>query len=250
MAKDCDLIKLKAPKRPSNSKYIFYTYPYTYYFCTISADLKTIGAKISKKDPSDLLENKNPICLLNELRSGLKYNVLDQFGPSHAPIFKVGIEVDGQTYYGIGGSKKVAKCRAAEEALKSFIQLPNNSMKMCTNGPPKNTTIDFTMDSFDDNNKNNIVKKGDNIVKPPVMLLNELYTNATYEYKEDQNCAFSRFQVIITVNGEKFIGNGSSKKLARNAAATSALAKLNFRITDKVSAVCRASQERADFIGR
>ncbi|RZC38737.1 double-stranded RNA-specific editase Adar [Asbolus verrucosus] len=209
-------------------------------------------AKKVKLDPAGVSDNKNPVSVLNELRIGLKYNLIEQTGPSHAPVFKVGVEVDGQTYYGVGGSKKVAKCRAAEEALKSFIQLPNNANMIYSTGADA-TNMDFTSDAFEGMHKHRtVVKKS--TAKGPVMLLNELYPKVVYECTENEGCAYSRFKITITLGDEKFFGTGSSKKLAKNAAATAALAKLNFNLNDvkvdKRPNVLAEEQERADYVGR
>lgn len=147
---------------------------------------------------------KNPVSILNELRTGLKYNVVEQVGPSHAPMFKVGVEVDGQTYFGIGCSKKQARSKAAEEALKSFIQFPNSTNYSA--GTDTNNT-DFTKDSFDAYQKR---KAADKKLQPKgaVMLLNELFPAVNYEFAENDGCSYSRFKVIITVGVEKFVGTG------------------------------------------
>lgn len=80
---------------------------------------------------------------LNQLRPGLQYQVESKSGPLHAPVFSVGVEVDGFHFEGQGASKKQAKMRAAELALQSFIQFPNFSQ---THTVMEN--FDFTADSF------------------------------------------------------------------------------------------------------
>ncbi|KAJ8980742.1 hypothetical protein NQ317_011390 [Molorchus minor] len=112
--------------------------------------------KRQKSDVNINLNEKNPISILNELRLGLKYEVIEQTGPSHNPLFKVSVDVDGQTYYGTGNSKKAAKSEAATEALKSFIQFPNNGAIVSTNSISK-AKIDFTSDMVV--NKGGVKKK-------------------------------------------------------------------------------------------
>ncbi|EEZ97464.2 double-stranded RNA-specific editase Adar [Tribolium castaneum] len=195
-----------------------------------------------------LMSDQNPVSVLNQLRVGLKYNFIEQRGPSHAPLFKVAVEVDGQTYYGVGGSKKLAKCKAAEEALKSFIQFPNNTAyAVGGNG----TNVDFTSDAFEAEKKEGPTKKV--ATKGPVMLLNELYPNVVYTCVENDGSAYARFKMTVTIGDEKFIGTGSSKKQAKNAAATTALAKLNLKTSlngDQKSSVLLEEQEKADYVGR
>lgn len=166
---------------------------------------------ICKKKVVEVTYNdKNPISVLNELRLGLKYNIIEQKGPSHAPIFKVSVEVDGHIYYGVGGSKKLAKAKAAEEALKSFIQFPNNGKIITTHEVITNG--DFTSDSFETKKVKpdvNVPKRG--IAKAPIMLLHELYPNSELDIVSNDGDQFSRFKATITVDKEHYIGTGECK---------------------------------------
>nr|XP_032822249.1 double-stranded RNA-specific editase 1-like [Petromyzon marinus] len=69
--------------------------------------------------------NKNALMQLNELRPGLQYRVVSQTGPVHAPRFTLAVDVNGDTFVGVGPTKREAKARAAERALRSFVQFPN-----------------------------------------------------------------------------------------------------------------------------
>ncbi|XP_056643632.1 double-stranded RNA-specific editase Adar isoform X2 [Diorhabda sublineata] len=193
------------------------------------------------------INEKNPISILNELRIGLKYNVVEHSGPSHNPTFKVCVEVDGQKYYGSGNSKKAAKSEAATEALKSFIQFPTNGIKM-----------DFTSDQVINKKQDSGNSKKSKVVKGPLMLLNELYPNAEFTCISNESDPYGRFKISIRINNQLFIGTGSNKKLAKNAAASSALSKLiNYSIPN-VSTACmedipfatKDEQELADVVGR
>ncbi|CAH0559586.1 unnamed protein product [Brassicogethes aeneus] len=203
------------------------------------------------------INDKNPISVLNELRLGLKYNVLEQVGPSHAPIFKVSVEVDGHTYFGTGGSKKIAKAKAAEEALKSFIQFPNNGKIITTHQII--SSGDFTADTFETkkvkSNAPNVPKKG--VLKAPVMYLHELYPNSKLDIASNDGDPYARFKAVISIDNEKYTGTGASKKLAKNAAATIALRKLiNYQPNSDISPnsefndISSEDQELADTIGR
>ncbi|XP_038819194.1 double-stranded RNA-specific editase B2-like [Salvelinus namaycush] len=96
---------------------------------------------------------KNALVHLNELRPGLQYEIVSQTGPVHAPVFAVGVEVNGLRFEGRGPTKKKAKMRAAELALRSFIQFPNAHQAHITMGNLNfiNTTAptDFTSDQAD-----------------------------------------------------------------------------------------------------
>ena len=48
------------------------------------------------------LSTKSAVVTLNELKPGLKYNVLEVSGPVHMPQFLLEVEVNGQTFQGSG----------------------------------------------------------------------------------------------------------------------------------------------------
>ncbi|XP_035801924.2 double-stranded RNA-specific editase B2 isoform X2 [Amphiprion ocellaris] len=92
---------------------------------------------------------KNALVQLNELRPGLQYRMVSQTGPVHAPVFSIAVEVNGLTFEGTGPTKKKAKMRAAELALKSFIQFPNAPQAHLAMGSISNPSADFTSDQAD-----------------------------------------------------------------------------------------------------
>ncbi|XP_016340399.1 double-stranded RNA-specific editase B2-like [Sinocyclocheilus anshuiensis] len=92
---------------------------------------------------------KNALVQLNELRPGLQYLMVSQTGPVHAPLFSIAVEVNGLTFEGTGPTKKKAKMKAAEMALKSFIQFPNASQAHLAMGGLSNPAADFTSDQAD-----------------------------------------------------------------------------------------------------
>ncbi|XP_076252065.1 adenosine deaminase acting on RNA isoform X2 [Rhynchophorus ferrugineus] len=198
---------------------------------------------------------KNPVSILNEMHVGLKYEVADVFGPPHNPLFNIYVEVNGQKFYGTGQSKKIARAKAAEEALKSFIQFPSNDIILKTSTAPKGDG-DFTSDKITEAKTIPIAAPRD---KNPVMLLNELYPNVNYNFTQNEADVVNRFKATITVQDEQFIGTGSSKKNAKTAAAKIALAKLiSYTPVDAMishqselgSNVSRESLLKADGIGR
>lgn len=75
--------------------------------------------------------------------------MISQTGPVHAPVFAVAVEVNGHTFEGTGPTKKKAKMRAAEQALKSFVQFPNASQAHFAMGNCFNPSTDFTSDLED-----------------------------------------------------------------------------------------------------
>uniref|UniRef100_A0A4W6BS76 Adenosine deaminase RNA specific B2 (inactive) n=1 Tax=Lates calcarifer TaxID=8187 RepID=A0A4W6BS76_LATCA len=95
------------------------------------------------------VSQKNALVQLNELRPGLRYEIMSKTGPLHAPVFSVGVEVNGLHFEGRGPTKKQAKMRAAELALRSFIQFPNASQAHAVLGNFTSTPVDFTADKLD-----------------------------------------------------------------------------------------------------
>ncbi|XP_035285979.1 double-stranded RNA-specific editase B2-like isoform X3 [Anguilla anguilla] len=89
---------------------------------------------------------KNAVVQLNELRPGLRFEVVSQTGPVHAPVFAVRVELHGLAFLGEGPTKKQAKMRAAELALRSFVQFPNASQAHLALGAPGGPPPDFTSD--------------------------------------------------------------------------------------------------------
>ncbi|XP_019354167.1 double-stranded RNA-specific editase B2 [Alligator mississippiensis] len=92
---------------------------------------------------------KNALVQLHELKPGLQYKMVSQTGPVHAPVFAVAVEVNGLTFEGTGPTKKKAKMRAAELALKSFVQFPNACQAHFAMGNCINPSTDFTSDQAD-----------------------------------------------------------------------------------------------------
>ncbi|XP_032386988.1 double-stranded RNA-specific editase B2 isoform X2 [Etheostoma spectabile] len=92
---------------------------------------------------------KNAVVQLNELRPGLRYEITSKTGPLHAPLFSVGVEVNGFHFEGRGPTKKQAKMRAAELALRSFIQFSNAPQAHASMGNFTSTPADFTADKLD-----------------------------------------------------------------------------------------------------
>ncbi|XP_032362393.1 double-stranded RNA-specific editase 1 isoform X2 [Etheostoma spectabile] len=67
--------------------------------------------------------SKNPVMILNELRPGLKYDFVSEFGVSHSKNFVMSVTVDAQNFQGSGRNKRLAKVRAAQAALFSLFNM-------------------------------------------------------------------------------------------------------------------------------
>ncbi|OWF40581.1 Double-stranded RNA-specific editase 1 [Mizuhopecten yessoensis] len=199
---------------------------------------------------------KNALMQLNELKPGLEFRFVSQTGPVHAPMFIMSVEVNSTTFEGNGTTKKLAKLRAAEKALKSFVQFPNAAEAHKAMGRDI-TTDDFTSDTannpsnellFNDFESHNINAMGNfpameqnGASKPkrkaavpaqpdgknPVMILNELRPGLKYEYVGERGESHAKsFEMSVTVDGEIFTGSGRNKKMAKSRAAQAALTKI------------------------
>uniref|UniRef100_A0A6P7F912 Double-stranded RNA-specific editase Adar n=1 Tax=Diabrotica virgifera virgifera TaxID=50390 RepID=A0A6P7F912_DIAVI len=214
--------------------------------------------KKRKSEPKNInLQEKNPISLLNELRLGLKYDIIEHMGPSHNPTFKICVEVDGQKYFGVGNSKKAAKFEAATEALKSFIQFPTNGTFLSKKTVP-GTRLDFTSDQVINKKHDNTLSNKNKGVKGPLMILNELYPDAEFTCISNESDPYGRFKISININNETYYGTGSNKRLAKNAAASRALSKLtNYTSPSSANSAMedlpfatKEEQDLADTVGR
>ncbi|XP_034039654.1 double-stranded RNA-specific editase B2-like [Thalassophryne amazonica] len=105
--------------------------------------------RLSCKRAAWAVTQKNALVQLNELKPGLRYEMTSKTGPLHAPVFSVSVEVNGLHFEGQGLTKKQAKMRAAELALRSFIQFPNALQAHAIMTNINNTPMDFTVDNVD-----------------------------------------------------------------------------------------------------
>uniref|UniRef100_A0AC11BEL2 Adenosine deaminase RNA specific B2 (inactive) n=1 Tax=Ovis aries TaxID=9940 RepID=A0AC11BEL2_SHEEP len=207
---------------------------------------------------------KNALVQLHELRPGLQFRMVSQTGPVHAPIFAVAVDVNGLTFEGTGPTKKKAKMRAAELALRSFVQLPNAGQAPPA---PGGMAPDFTSDQADFPDAlfqrfepaspsegfpgrrppapeclSTACQRGRLLGRPlglglgaptapgtgnPVVLLNELRSGLRYVcLSEPEKRRAQSFVMAVSVDGRTFEGSGRSKKLAKGQAAQAALQAL------------------------
>ncbi|XP_031777326.1 double-stranded RNA-specific editase Adar isoform X3 [Nasonia vitripennis] len=200
-----------------------------------SADIESEGAINAKKKHKNT-QPKNAVCALNELKAGATYKVVSQTGPTHAPIFTIAVQIDGQSYEGKGRTKKMAKHAAAELALRNIVQFRNTpEVHQAINS--SHSTIPVEPDFTSDVTERDLINafktlpqepKSTNkfLDKGPVALINELYPGVVYKCLSDAGESYAKFTVAVTIDGEIFEGTGPSKKLAKAAASKAALAKL------------------------
>uniref|UniRef100_A0A8D0AP14 Adenosine deaminase RNA specific B2 (inactive) n=1 Tax=Sander lucioperca TaxID=283035 RepID=A0A8D0AP14_SANLU len=218
---------------------------------------------------------KNALVQLNELRPGLQYRMVSQTGPVHAPVFSIAVEVNGLTFEGTGPTKKKAKMRAAELALKSFVQFPNAPQAHLAMGNISNPSADFTSDQADfpdtlfkefesspcsdglslcnaaaesellSSELGGIVPEPE-AAKSPVALLNELRPGLRYACLSEraEGRRLRSFVMAVRVDGQIFEGCGRSKKLAKTQAAQCALQALfNIRTAPEGRTGLKASRK-------
>uniref|UniRef100_A0A3B3U2W3 Adenosine deaminase RNA specific B2 (inactive) n=1 Tax=Poecilia latipinna TaxID=48699 RepID=A0A3B3U2W3_9TELE len=200
---------------------------------------------------------RNAVVQLNQLRPGLQYEVVSKRGPLHAPLFSVGVEVDGFHFEGQGASKKQARMKAAELALQSFIQFPNFSQTHTVK-----ETFDFTADSFLAEFEPSLLENCDflhnktaktemfpNVNKNrkthhftldlvssaspkrqlnPVAMLNELRPGLRYlcQVERVHGTPVRNFIMVVRLEGKVFEGCAHSKNQAKIQAAAAALQAL------------------------
>uniref|UniRef100_A0A3Q1GDM9 Adenosine deaminase RNA specific B2 (inactive) n=1 Tax=Acanthochromis polyacanthus TaxID=80966 RepID=A0A3Q1GDM9_9TELE len=219
---------------------------------------------------------KNALVQLNELRPGLQYRMVSQTGPVHAPVFSIAVEVNGLTFEGTGPTKKKAKMRAAELALKSFIQFPNAPQAHLAMGNISNPSADFTSDQADfpdtlfkefesspcsdglslcnSATESELLSSellGGIVPEPeapksPVALLNELRPGLHYACLSEraEGRRLRSFVMAVRVDGRIFEGCGRSKKLAKTQAAQCALQALfNIRTAPEGRTGLKASRK-------
>ncbi|KAM5235009.1 double-stranded RNA-specific editase B2 [Ctenodactylus gundi] len=212
---------------------------------------------------------KNALVQLHELKPGLQYRMVSQTGPVHAPVFAVAVEVNGLTFEGTGPTKKKAKMRAAELALKSFVQFPNACQAhVALGGGGTGPCPDFTSDQADFPDTlfkrfeppapsvdfagrrpvgpellSTACRRGQLLCRTldllgdrnPVVVLNQLRSGLRYVCLSEpaEQPRAKSFVMAVCVDGRTFEGSGRSKKLAKGQAAQAALQALfDIRLPD------------------
>uniref|UniRef100_A0A8C3N0M1 Interleukin enhancer binding factor 3 n=1 Tax=Geospiza parvula TaxID=87175 RepID=A0A8C3N0M1_GEOPR len=257
-----DPLPSKMPKKPKNENPVDYTVqipPSTTYAVTPmkrpmeedgeekspSKKKKKIQKKEEKLEPPQAM---NALMKLNQLKPGLQYKLVSQTGPVHAPIFTMSVEIDGSTFEASGPSKKTAKLHVAVKVLQD-MGLPTGvegkdsgkgdesaeeteTKPVVVAPPPVVETVSTPTAASppSDQTPENVKQQGPILTKHgknPVMELNEKRRGLKYELiSETGGSHDKRFVMEVEVDGQKFQGAGSNKKVAKAYAALAALEKL------------------------
>uniref|UniRef100_A0A672FUU9 Interleukin enhancer binding factor 3b n=1 Tax=Salarias fasciatus TaxID=181472 RepID=A0A672FUU9_SALFA len=210
--------------------------------------------KLQKKSTDEKAEppqTMNALMRLNQLKPGLQYELISQTGPVHVPVFTMAVEVDGKTFKASGPSKRTAKLHVAVKVLHD-MGLP--TVVESKTEPPKveeavvaaaaveevkpaampvetAAPAPAAAASTDGNEAGETARQQGPILtkhgKNPVMELNEKRRGLKYELiSETGGSHDKRFVMEVEIDGQKFQGTGSNKKVAKAYAALAALERL------------------------
>ncbi|XP_039901814.1 interleukin enhancer-binding factor 3 homolog isoform X2 [Simochromis diagramma] len=210
--------------------------------------------KLQKKSAEEKAEPPqamNALMRLNQLKPGLQYKLISQTGPVHVPVFTMAVEVDGKTFEASGPSKRTAKLHVAVKVLQDMglptgVELKSpepvvkadeavvaNTVEQQKPVVPPVETITAAAGAANAESTEAaetarqqgpiLTKHGKN----PVMELNEKRRGLKYELiSETGGSHDKRFVMEVEIDGQKFQGTGSNKKVAKAYAALAALERL------------------------
>uniref|UniRef100_A0A8C9VHE5 Interleukin enhancer binding factor 3b n=1 Tax=Scleropages formosus TaxID=113540 RepID=A0A8C9VHE5_SCLFO len=194
--------------------------------------------KKSLEEKSEPPQAMNALMRLNQLKPGLQYKLVSQTGPVHVPVFTMAVEVDGKTYEALGPSKRTAKLHVAVKVLQDMglptgvevktaepVKSEDTTSEVDTKAPAApSTATDAPVSTTNSRPQGPILTKHG---KNPVMELNEKRRGLKYELiSESGGSHDKRFVMEVELDGQKFQGTGSNKKVAKAYAALAALEQL------------------------
>ncbi|KAK0141679.1 Interleukin enhancer-binding factor 3 [Merluccius polli] len=213
---------------------------------------KKLQKKTAPEDKADPPQTMNALMRLNQLKPGLQYRLVSQTGPVHVPVFTMAVEVDGKAFEASGPSKRTAKLHVAVKVLQDMglptgVELKTSEPTIKQEAPapvvvtpvePKPVPVPVeapapaagpaAADASDApegaRHQGPILTKHG---KNPVMELNEKRRGLRYELMSETGGSHDkRFVMEVEIDGQKFRGTGSNKKVAKAYAALDALERL------------------------
>ncbi|CAL8270755.1 unnamed protein product [Lota lota] len=218
---------------------------------------KKLQKKTAPEDKADPPQTMNALMRLNQLKPGLQYRLLSQTGPVHVPVFTMVVEVDGKAFEASGPSKRTAKLHVAVKVLQDMglptgvdlktsepsvkqeapvpvvlapvetkpvlvpVEAPTPAGGPAGSGAAAADTLDASESA---RHQGPILTKHG---KNPVMELNEKRRGLRYELLSETGGSHDkRFLMEVEIDGQKFSGTGSNKKVAKAHAALDALERL------------------------
>ncbi|XP_068593082.1 interleukin enhancer-binding factor 3 homolog isoform X2 [Cebidichthys violaceus] len=210
--------------------------------------------KLQKKSPEEKAEPPqamNALMRLNQLKPGLQYKLISQTGPIHVPVFTMAVEVDGKTFEASGPSKRTAKLHVAVKVLQDMGLPTGVELKTAETVKAEEAVVPVTVEELkpvvtpvettaaaatgaanaDTADAAESARQQGPILtkhgKNPVMELNEKRRGLKYELiSETGGSHDKRFVMEVEIDGQKFQGTGSNKKVAKAYAALAALERL------------------------
>uniref|UniRef100_A0A8C5GT87 Interleukin enhancer binding factor 3 n=1 Tax=Gouania willdenowi TaxID=441366 RepID=A0A8C5GT87_GOUWI len=185
--------------------------------------------KVQKKYKAEPPQAMNALMRLNQLKPGLPYKLISQTGPVHVPVFTMSVQVNGKTFEASGPSKRTAKLHVAVKVLQD-MGLPAVPELPKTAEPVKALESVLNVPFSSDFSHQASRQQGPILTqhgKNPVMELNEKRRGLKYELISEKGGSHDkRFVMEVEIDGEKFQGAGSNKKVAKAYAALAALDQL------------------------
>ncbi|CAN9505962.1 unnamed protein product [Ophioblennius macclurei] len=207
--------------------------------------------KLQKKSTDEKAEppqTMNALMRLNQLKPGLQYELVSQTGPVHVPVFTMAVEVDGKTFKASGPSKRTAKLHVAVKVLHDMglptaVESKTEPVKVEEEVvvaaveedvkpvvAPVETAARVAASTDGVQPEESARQQGPILTKHgknPVMELNEKRRGLKYELiSETGGSHDKRFVMEVEIDGQKFQGTGSNKKVAKAYAALAALERL------------------------
>jgi len=86
-------------------------------------DVEAVAVVEDEDDLWSRFIGKTPLTIIVELQLDARYELLAETGDQLHPLFAMSVIIEGETFRAAGSSKKIAKARAARNALRKLYNL-------------------------------------------------------------------------------------------------------------------------------